>query len=292
VTNTVGPLVIPAWLEAELGAAVAVTGSGHGRLVVVDLRDDSLYGAGHIPGSISMPFSPMSEWAVSDDDLLMELPPAADLFALLGRWGITPESAVVLVGTMEPPPAPRYALADATRAAATLSYCGVQNVAILDGGFPRWKAEGRPVDAEAPDVSPVSWEGPVAEDLFVTTVYVKNHLGTAALVDGRDADQFFGVTPCAFAGVGGHIPTATSLPAPWIWREDGTYLPYATLRAMAEGVVGADRGREVIVYCGVGGYASALWFVLARVLGYSDVRIYDASAEGWVKSESMVSFGW
>jgi thiosulfate/3-mercaptopyruvate sulfurtransferase len=57
-------------------------------------------------------------------------------------------------------------------------------------------------------------------------------------------------------------------------------------------VVGADRGREVIVYCGVGGYASALWFVLARVLGYSDVRIYDASAEGWVKSESMVSFGW
>jgi thiosulfate/3-mercaptopyruvate sulfurtransferase len=294
VTVTVAPLVTPAWLEAALGETGEGAGSASGRkpLVVVDLRDDGLYAAGHITGSINIPFSPMSDWAVSDDELLMEVPPAADLFASLGRRGITPESPVVLVGAMEPPPAPRYTLADAARAAATLHYVGVDDVAVLDGGFPRWKAEGRPVDTEIPTVAPVSWEGPVAGDLFVATAYVKDHLGRAVLIDGRDPDQFFGVTACPFAGVGGHIPSARPLPAPWIWREDGTYHPLETLRAMAEGVVGPDRRQEIIVYCGVGGYASALWFVLARVLGYSDVKIYDASAEGWVKSGSMVSFEW
>ncbi len=283
MTTAIDPVVSSAWLEARLG-------SGH---VIVDLREPHLYLAGHVPGSVNIPFSPMSDWAVSDDELLMELPPAADLFAVLGQWGITPGSTVILVGTMEPPPAPPYALADAPRVAATLWWAGVREVAVLDGGYPRWAAEDRPVETAVADPAPAAaWAGPVEEGMFVETGYVKERLGKTVLIDGRDAGQFFGVATCPFAGVGGHIPTARSLPAPWIWLEDGTYRPLSELQAMAEGLVGLDRDREIIVYCGVGGFASAWWFVLTRLLGYRAVKIYDGAAEAWAKSEPMVSFTW
>jgi thiosulfate/3-mercaptopyruvate sulfurtransferase len=117
-------------------------------------------------------------------------------------------------------------------------------------------------------------------------------LGSAVLVDGRDPDQYFGVTPCPFAGVGGHIPTARSLPVPWMWEEGGTYKPVDVLRSMAEGVLGPERNQEIVAYCGVGGFASALWFVLTQLLGYLDVKIYDGAAEAWVKGEAMVSYSW
>ncbi len=291
VTRTIQPVVSSAWLEARSGITDPAA-CGAARPVIVDLREPHLYAGGHIPGSISIPFSPMSDWAVSDDELLMELPPAEDLFAVAGAWGITPDSTVVLVGTLEPAPAPPYALADAPRVAATLLYLGVRDVAVLDGGFPRWAAEGRPVSTDVPAVTPSPWTGPVAADMFVSTEYVKARLGRARLLDGRDTDQFFGVAACPFAGVGGHIPTARSLPAPWIWREDGTYRPVDELRAMAEGVAGPEREQEIIVYCGVGGYASALWFVLSRLLDYQNVKIYDGAAEAWVKAEAMVSYSW
>jgi thiosulfate/3-mercaptopyruvate sulfurtransferase len=77
-----------------------------------------------------------------------------------------------------------------------------------------------------------------------------------------------------------------------MWNPDGTYKPVEVLRAMVEGAVGVDRDQEIIAYCGVGGYASAWWFVLTQVLGYSNVRIYDGAAEAWVKSDSMVSYTW
>ena len=266
--------------------------SAAGEFLVVDLREPHLYAAGHIPGSVSIPFSPMSDWAVSDDELLMELPPDDDLFALLGAWGIGPGSAVVLVGTVEPPPVPPYSLADAPRVAATLHYAGVPNAAVLDGGYPRWAAEGRPATMAVPVGAPRPWKGSVASGMFVSTVYVKDHIGRAVLVDGRDPDQYFGVTACPFAGVGGHIPTARSLPVPWIWGDDGTYKPLGVLQAMAEGVLGPDRDQEIIAYCGVGGYASTLWFVLTRMLGYRDVKIYDGAAEAWVKTDPMVSYCW
>ncbi len=64
------------------------------------------------------------------------------------------------------------------------------------------------------------------------------------------------------------------------------------LRGMAEGVLGPDRDRHIIAYCGVGGYASAWWFVLAQILGYRNVKIYDGAAEAWVKADSMVSYTW
>jgi thiosulfate/3-mercaptopyruvate sulfurtransferase len=66
-----------------------------------------------------------------------------------------------------------------------------------------------------------------------------------------------------------------------MWTDDGAYKDIEAIKATARGVVGSDLSKEIIVYCGVGGYAAAAWFVLHDVLGYSNVKIYDGSAQEW-----------
>ncbi len=286
MTRTIDPLVSTEWLAARLRATDAEAAS---RPAVIDIREPHHYAAGHIPGSISVPFSPVSDWATSDDELMLELPDADELFDVLGSCGLGADSRVVIVGTVEKPPAPPFALSDANRVAATLFWAGVKNGAVLDGAYPKWVAEGREITTEVPTVTPVAYSNNVATDLVVSTEYVKEHIGKSVIVDGRDPDEYSGVKVDPFAGSVGHIPSARSLPAIGMWNVQGTYKPVDELRLMVAKVVGPDKNAEIVTYCGVGGYASAWWFVLTQVLDYTNVRIYDGAAEAWAKTEAMVA---
>ncbi|HEX3019428.1 MAG TPA: rhodanese-like domain-containing protein [Chitinispirillaceae bacterium] len=90
-----------------------------------------------------------------------------------------------------------------------------------------------------------------------------------------------------FANKAGHIPGAISLPAPSLWNADGTYKTIAQIKAIAEKNIGVDRNKEVIIYCGVGGYASTVWFTLTKILDYQNIKIYDGAAQEWVKENGM-----
>jgi thiosulfate/3-mercaptopyruvate sulfurtransferase len=256
-------------------------------LVILDVRNPDEYVAGHIPGAVN---SPEWLWYVSypfvDPHPWMELPAVEDLFATIGSAGISGDSLVVIVSrTVDSEAGPAvYALAGATRVAATLIYAGVENVAILDGGHDKWLAEGRSVSTDVIEPMPVTYEGEVNEAMFVSRDYVATKMRGLIIVDARDADVYFGVTlePWATAG---HIPGAGCLPAPWLWNAGEGYCTYkdtAVLKDMATGVVGKSfTPREIVVYCGVGGYASTDYFVLSEVLGYQNVKIYDGSAQEW-----------
>jgi len=283
MARSLDPIVSTEWLEAQLAA---------GGLVIIDIRWEEEYAAGHIPGAISVPFAVVSAWAESDDVLILELPPAADLMKTIGDCGLTAESKVVIVGRVEEPPAPPYPLADAVRVAVTLIYAGVRDVAVLAGGQPKWDREGRPVTTEVPEITPVAYSSAVDSEMFVSTAYVKDRIGKSVLVDGRDPDQYFGVSVDPFADMRGHIPTARSLPLIWVWEQDGTYRPVDLLRQMAAGVIGPDKDQEIITYCGVGGYASTWWFLLTQLLGYTNVKIYDGSMEAWVEENPIVAYTW
>jgi thiosulfate/3-mercaptopyruvate sulfurtransferase len=298
MTRSIDPIVSTGWLEAQL-ARDGLIGSGQtgggqvaGGLVIIDVRETHLYEAGHISRAISVPFSPVSAWATSTDELLMELPEEVDLFQVVGDCGLGPDSRVVIVTTLDKAPSPPYSLADATRVAATLFYAGVDNVAILDGGHPKWVREDRETTTAVPEISPVNYRGTVRRKMFVSTEYVRDHIGRPRIIDGRDPDQYFGATIDPFAGKAGHIPTARSLPAVWMWEADGTYKPVELLAQMAAGVIDQSRDEEIIVYCGVGGYASSWWFVLTQLLGYANVKIYDGAAEAWAKEDAMVLYSW
>lgn len=256
-------------------------------LVVVDVRTADEYNVGHIRDSVSIPFeAPLSAWVTVRDDLLLELPDADQMSGVLGDAGIGAWSRVVVVTSYAQPPYPQ---ANATRVAETLRYAGVAQVSILDGGYPAWVAQGRETTTEVPKVTPVTYRGIVNRDAFVTTEYVWQHIGRSLIVDARDAAVYSGEVIEPWADKAGHIASAVSLPAPLIWRADGTFRSPADLDKLVRRAIGAGhRDDEVIVYCGVGGYASAWLYVLTDVLGYRNVKMYDGSAQEWVRYHDMV----
>jgi thiosulfate/3-mercaptopyruvate sulfurtransferase len=282
--RTLDPIVSTDWLAANSRTA---------NLVMLDVRSAKEYTSGHVPNSINVPFAlPVSAWTVMRDELLLEVPEQAALFNTIGSCGIKPHSLVVIIGTTANPPNPPYPLADATRVADTLMYAGVRNVAILDGGYPKWAKEGKPMTTDVPNVNVTTYQGKINRAVFVSKEYVQKHRGKDVIIDARDADVYFGVAMEPFANKPGHIPSAKCLPAPWIWNPDGTYKDTKILGAMASGVIGRHKAKEIIVYCGVGGYASSWWFVLTQVLRYPNVKFYDGSAQEWVRYYDMIPFRW
>jgi len=289
------PIVSTDWLYAN---------SKLENLVIIDIRGPGDYAAGHIPGSINEPFvtafdpctGPTSNWIIGTKDCLwLELPGLDDLMGTIGKLGITPDSRVVIVTAPNPKEPPFYGLANATRVADTLIYAGVANVAILDGGYPKWVSEGRATTKEVPAVKSVTYRNEVKKGMFVSTNYVQRQMKNAVIIDARNANVYSGLAIEPFTNKAGHIPNAKSLPAPSIWNQnpDGTYTykDPKTLGKMVSGVMGKSanpRSQEIIVYCGVGGYASSWWFVLTQVLGYQNVKIYDGAAQEWAKNYDMV----
>jgi thiosulfate/3-mercaptopyruvate sulfurtransferase len=292
----IDPIVSTDWLSAHIG-----------KVVILDIRSPADYATGHISGSINEPFvrafdptcrGPSSNWIVGSKDCLwLQLPEKEDLFKTIGNLGITKDSLVVIVTAPNPNEPPYYGLANAARVALTLIYAGVKNMAILDGGYPKWVAEKKPTTTVPTNATPATYQGEVNQELFVTVEYVRKHIGRTIMIDARDAEVYFGAAIEPFAPKEGHIPRARSLPTPWMWKlnPDGTYVykVQKILEAMASGVIGGDLNKEIIVYCGVGGYASSWWFVLTQVSGYKDVRIFDGSAQEWVKKGyDMVPYKW
>jgi thiosulfate/3-mercaptopyruvate sulfurtransferase len=299
-SRAIDPIVSTQWLEENLSNA---------NLVILDVRNPDEYAAAHIPGAIN---SPEWMWYVSypfqDPPPWLELPTVEALTATIRSAGITGNSLVVIAGrTVDSSAGPAvYALAGATRVADTLIYAGIKNVAILDGGYDKWVAEDRATSDVPVTPTPSTYVVQVNEKMFVSMDYVQKvvsrsplmqFLVRSVIVDGRDADVYFGVTQEPWTPYPGHIPGATSLPVPWLWNLGADYSTYkntAVLSAMAAGVVCKNFApREIIVYCGVGGYASTAYFVLSEVLGYKNVKIYDGSAQEWtLAGKPVVMYQW
>lgn len=254
-------------------------------VVVVDVRTVEEYAAGHIPGSINIPFVvPFSPWMISGD-LLMELPAVEDLEAMLGAAGVSNQSQVVLITGVGQPPFPNAA---GPRVALTLNYLGFTTIAILDGGYDKWVAKGKAVATEPTVLPEANFVARPVQNLFVDINYVDASIGKKLILDGRDAEVYSGEVIEPWALVPGHIPTAVSFPAILVWNEDGTYKTKQQLDKIAKSIIGhGSKNREIVVYCGVGGYGSVLYYVLHDVLGYKNIKFYDGSAQEWALFRDM-----
>ncbi|MEM4480779.1 MAG: rhodanese-like domain-containing protein [Candidatus Bathyarchaeia archaeon] len=283
------PIVSTDWLMANLVRP---------NLVILDIRSPEKYNAGHVPGAINVPGY---MWYVNppfgEEFPWMEMPSKRDLFKLISEAGITQNSLVVVVGStsgpLSPVPLALYNTATITRVAITLLYAGVENVVILDGGFEKWAAEGKPISTEPVTPKPVKYKGCLDRRMLVSIKYVYAKIGKSIIVDARDEIVYNCMVTEPWTAYAGHIPTAKNLPTPSLWdihmKEDGsvayiTYKDPATLKRMIVDVVGRDKSREIIVYCGVGGYASTTYFLLSEVFSYCNVRFYDGSAQEWTNA--------
>ena len=159
---------------------------------------------------------------------------------------------------------------------------GKRDVAVLDGGLPKWRAEGHPV-TDTPAVirdrhMTVSRQNQLVRD--VTQVARAAKLRDHTIIDARAADRFEGRTPEPRAGLrSGHIPGSRNLPFRNLLRPDGTMKDQAGLvAAFAE--AGADLSKPVITTCGSGVTAAIITLALERI-GKTDHSLYDGSWSEW-----------
>ena len=279
-------IVSTEWLEDNINMP---------KLVILDVRDAMSYAAGHIPKSINIPAFP--NWYINNPGEKlpwMELPEKKDLFATICNAGISANSIVVVIAQTSDSPIGKpayYSLTKASRVAITLIYAGINTVTMLNGGYDKWNAEGRSISTEPVIMQQaMNYSGNVHETVFISTDYVKNKIGKSIIIDTRNADTYFGIEQGFSTIKAGHIPTAKNLPAPWFWQttnvENGetTYLSWKgtdEIKEITITVLGENMDAEIIVYCGAGGYASPVWFLLTRVVGYTNVKFYDGSMQEW-----------
>jgi thiosulfate/3-mercaptopyruvate sulfurtransferase len=163
-----------------------------------------------------------------------------------------------------------------------LDYLGHRNIAILDGGFEAWKTEGGAVTTEVPTIQPGDFKALPDPTKIADYDYVKARLGTesTAVCDALSAKSY----------AEGAIEKTISLPSSEQFSDARKLKPAAELQA-ALLQLDVTTDKEVIFYCGAG-YASAVDYYVARVLGYRNVRLYDGSLADWTaRGEKLVPGG-
>lgn len=261
----IGPVVSTDWMLNNLKNA---------NLVVVDLRKVEDYQAGHIPGSINVFYG---SWAIKAGTLLNELPAVDDLADVIGGAGISKDSQVVLVGKTEKVPEQF----DMTRVAWTLKYMGVNDVAILNGGITQWVKENKSLSKETVKAKAIPFKAEVNKGLFVDKAFVLSKIGKATVVDTRGPAFYEGKEKLEFVPKTGRIKGAVNLPVGQLYTPEGLYKAQADLAALAEKATGKDLGKEIILYCDTGKTCTSWAFVMTKMLGYKDVKIYDGSFMEW-----------
>ena len=264
-------LVSTGWLAEHLGArdlrildaSWYLPGSGR------DARAE--YEAGHVPGAR---FFDVDE--ISDDrsDLPHMVPPIEKFVARMRGLGIGDGHRVVVYDGA--------GMFSAPRVWWLFGLFGKTDVAVLDGGLPKWRAEGRPLEDSPPLVRDrhftASRDSSLVRDVTQVAATVK--LGDAQIVDARPAARFRGEAPEPRPGLrAGHIPGAKNVPYAALLNPDGTMKDEAGLRAAFE-AAGVDVARPVVTSCGSGVSAAILNLGLER-LGNRSHALYDGSWAEW-----------
>ena len=280
-------LLIPAVALAQISGPVITADDleknlSNPKLVVVDVRKVEEYKAGHIPGSVNAAYG---SWAIKKGELLNELPAAEDLADVIGGAGITSDSVVVVVGKTDKI-ADQF---DMTRVAWTLKYMGVPRVAVLSGGINKWTADKKALSTDPVKPKSVDFKPNINDKLFVGKAYVQSKLGKAVIVDTRGPAFFEGKEKLGFVPKLGRIKGAVNLPVGALYTADGLYKDQVTLASLAAKAAGADKDKEMIVYCDTGKTCTSWALVMTDALGYKDVRVYDGSAMEWLADPAAPS---
>ncbi|WP_375428647.1 3-mercaptopyruvate sulfurtransferase [uncultured Sphingomonas sp.] len=263
-------LVSTEWLAGELGASDLRVVDASYFLPEHSRRPAAEYEAAHIPGAV---FMDLAELADTSSDLPMMLPRAEKFASRMQSLGLGDGSRIVLYDDSP--------LHTSARAWFMLRTFGAHDVAILDGGLAKWRAEGRETASGKEHLRHrhfTVW----ADDKGVRTLdQMKANVdsGTEQVLDARSAARFTGEEPDPRpATSAGHIPGSRNLPVGELFEADGTWKRGDALRSAFEGA-GIDLAKPLVTSCGSGITASVLAFG-AHLLG-NEAAVYDGSWSEW-----------
>ncbi len=234
------------------------------------------YDAAHIPGAqfvdlLNELFDPAAETNYM-------LPSADDFAAKMSSLGISNDSRVVVYASAVP--------WWATRLWWMFRVFGHDDVAVLNGGFGRWKAEGRPTTTDVPVPAESGFQARYRADLVADKDAVKRALpgGPTQVVNALSRQLFTGESDLGYARPG-RIANSLNLSALALVDKEGCYLPEADLQA-AVTASGIGASNDVICYCG-GGIAATMDAFALALLGRENVSVYDASLHEWAADADL-----
>jgi len=258
------------WLAARLNDPGLAVVDGSFYLPALKRDANAEYLAAHIPGAARFDIDAIADHSTS---LPHMLPSAADFAAAVGKLGIGDGMTIVVYDGA--------GLGGAARVWWTFRVFGADNVFVLDGGFPKWKAEGRPTESGPVTHAAKAFTSKMNAAMVANIDMIKTVLaeGSAQVVDARPADRFRGEAPEPRPGLkGGHMPGAFNVPTTSVVKDGRLAQPDALKAAFAAG--GVDMGKPTITSCGSGVTAAILWLAL-DALGKEPKALYDGSWSEW-----------
>ena len=263
------PLVVTGeWLARQLGSD---------DLVLLHVGEPRAFETEHLPGARLVTFDALAA-READGGLALELPPPDDLRSRLEALGISDDSRVIVyfAGNWATP---------ATRVLFTLDYAGLgERAAVLDGGLPQWKRDGRALTATIVPVKAGRLTPRPAKPIVADAEHVRSHLrarGTA-IVDARAPVFYSG--PAHGDHRPGHVPGAASIPFTAVFDDSLRVRDRASLeRLFAD--AGVQPTDSIVAYCHIGQQATAV-VLAARLLG-RPVRLYDGSFQDWSRRTEL-----
>lgn len=268
---TENPLVSTEWLAEHLNAPDLVVLDASMYLPNAGRDANAEYRAEHIPGAVRFDIDDISD---PNSDLPHTLPAPHVFSSKMRRLGIGDGQTVVVYDSA--------GFYSAPRAWWMFKVMGVDQVFILNGGLPKWKAEGRPVEDGTVTRPERHFTARFNHGAVADLSDVKQMIQDKSrqILDARPAARFKAEVPEPRAGLrGGHMPGAFNTPSTGFTAEDGTFLAPDKLKEIFADA-GVDLEKPVTTSCGSGVTAAVITLALTLV-GHKDHTLYDGSWTEW-----------
>jgi len=257
------------WLARHLDDPKVVLLDGSWFLPAANRKPHEEYLAGHIPGAVFFDIDGVADHSTGLPHMLL----APDEFGRqVGALGVGDGMTIVIYD--------EAGLFSAPRVWWEFLTMGAPDIRILEGGGPKWRAEGRPLESGVTKRAPATFTSHFHPELVRSFSQMQATVAAGKQVaDARPGGRFAGRDPEPRPGlVSGHMPGAMSVPATDLVA-DGRLKPVSELTAMFD-KAGVDLSRPIVTSCGSGVTASTLMLAL-KTAGARDVAIYDGAWAEW-----------
>lgn len=265
-------LVTTDWLAEHLNDPNICVVDGSSFLPNVPRDAQEEYAQKHIPGAVLIDIEEVSDHS---SDLPHMLPTPDQFAAKVGALGIGSDNKVVVYDSQGVRTSPRVWW--------MFRVFGHDNVAVLDGGLPKWEAENRPVANGTESPAPQTFAANFRPELVRSFDQVASAVDSSAeqIIDARPAGRFAGTDAEPRPGIpSGHMPGASSMPVGTVVdAASGTVLPAAAIQANFD-AAGVNMGEPIITSCG-SGVAACTTSLGLYLLGHKESAVYDGSWSDW-----------
>ncbi|WP_454715996.1 3-mercaptopyruvate sulfurtransferase [Caulobacter segnis] len=265
------PLVSTAWLAEHLDAPDVRVVDASWHMPAAQRDPGAEFLKVHIPGAVFFDIDDISD---ETSDLPHMIPTAAKFASRVKNLGLGDGSRIVVYDSI--------GILPAARAWWHFRAMGHEDVVVLDGGLPKWIAEGRPVEDGPASPQERHFTPRYQADIYRSVEQMRGivETGKEQIIDARAAGRFEGKDPEPRAGLrGGHMPGARNIPLSALLGPDATMLPVDQLKTVFE-KAGVDIDKPIVSTCGSGITASVVALALAR-LGKPRSAVYDGSWTEW-----------